>query len=165
MWQRISENQFLEAYDQHADAIFRFCYFRISDREKAKDLTQETFMKGWKYISEGNKVKEIKSFLYRVAGNLIIDEYRKNKSSSLDNLMEKGFDPEIKDLNLQNVNCMFDIDKVLTNIDKDTRDLVIMRYIDELSIPEIAKVINQTENNVSVKIHRAMASLKKFNIV
>ncbi|MEK7115173.1 MAG: RNA polymerase sigma factor [Patescibacteria group bacterium] len=164
MWSKISEQQFLEAYDQHADAIFRFCYFRISDREKAKDLAQETFMKSWKYISEGNKIKELKSFLYRVATNLIIDEYRKNKLFSLNDLMERGADPETKDLALQNVNVIFDINKILTKIDQDERDLILMRYIDELSIGEIAKILNQTENNISVKIHRVMAKLKGLNI-
>ena len=47
------EEEFLRAYEEFADAIFRHCYFRISDREVAKDLTQETFTRTWKYIVDG----------------------------------------------------------------------------------------------------------------
>ena len=74
---------FTKAYDELSDAIFRHCWFRIGDRERAKDLMQETFTKSWQYISRGEKVDNLKAFLYRVANNLIIDEYRKKKELSL----------------------------------------------------------------------------------
>ena len=53
------EKEFLDAYQQYADAIYRHCFFRVYNRDLAQDLTQETFIKTWKYISEG---KEIKNF-------------------------------------------------------------------------------------------------------
>ena len=89
--------QFTKAYDELSDAIFRHCWFRIGDRERAKDLMQETFTKSWQYISRGEKVDNLKAFLYRVANNLIIDEYRKKKELSLDNLMVEGFEPGFDD--------------------------------------------------------------------
>ena len=85
--------QFVKAYDDLADAIFRHCYFRIGDRERAKDLMQDTFTKTWQYITDGTPVRDLKSFLYRVANNLIIDEYRKKRELSLDSLMTEGFEP------------------------------------------------------------------------
>ena len=87
------EQQFLEAHTQHSDAIFRYCYYRVFDREKAKDYVQETYLRTWKYLAEGRKVDNIRAFLYRTATNLIIDESRKKKATSLDQIMQKDFAP------------------------------------------------------------------------
>src|SRR3990167_4352630 len=89
------KQEFAKAYDEFADAIFRHCYFRLSNREKAKDMMQETFMRVWSYMEKGNTIEftKIRPFLYKTASNLIIDEYRRNKHElSLDLLREDGFE-------------------------------------------------------------------------
>ena len=78
-----AEKAFLEAYDTLSDAIFRQCYFRCFDRELARELTQECFMRTWEKLAEGAEIKNIKAFLYRVAGNLVIDNARRKKSERL----------------------------------------------------------------------------------
>src|SRR6266566_458854 len=90
---RVEEQLFIQVYDQFADAIFRHCWFRVSDRERAKDLTQETFVKVWKILDRGESVENMRAYLYRIANNLIIDHYRKKKDVSLDLLQEDGFEP------------------------------------------------------------------------
>src|SRR3954465_6401952 len=87
---RPHQKAFLEAFDQYADALFRHACLRLSDRERARDATQDTFIKAWDYLVHGNEVREWKSFLYRVLNNLIIDEYRKTRELSLDALVEEG---------------------------------------------------------------------------
>lgn len=81
--------QITEAYMNHADAIFKYCYFRISDREKALDFVAETFTRMWKFLIKGNEIHNQKTFLYTVARHIIIDEYRKKKIISLDFLIEQ----------------------------------------------------------------------------
>ena len=82
----------MECYENHSDSLFRYCLYKTSDREKALDLTQDAFMKTWEYIEEGNQVKNLKSLLFTIANNLIIDFYRKKKTLSLDNIIEGGVD-------------------------------------------------------------------------
>lgn len=153
----------MEAYEEFSDAIFRHCYFRIGDREKAKDLMQDTFTKSWKYISEGTVVQNLRPFLYRVANNLIIDEYRKKKEVSLDNLMAEGFDPGFEERGKmdQNIDARMAI-TVLNQIDEKYREVVLMRYIDDLSPKEIADITGESENNVSVRIHRGLKQAKEL---
>src|SRR5438045_2414242 len=95
MTTELKQQEFLKAYDEYADAIFKHCYFRVSSRTKAEDLTQETFMKAWHYFAEGSVIENVKALLYRIATNLIIDEYRRKKEESLENLMTHAdaFDP------------------------------------------------------------------------
>jgi RNA polymerase sigma-70 factor (ECF subfamily) len=63
------QKEFEKAYDLYADAIFRHCYLRVSDRELAKDLMQETFMKTWEYLASGKDIDDVRPFLYRTALN------------------------------------------------------------------------------------------------
>ena len=153
--------QFLQVYDELADAIFRHCYFRVSDRERAKELTQEVFMKTWEYMAHGDSIKNIKSFLYKVANNLIIDEYRKKKSVSLDELRDSGFEPKVEVT--REIESSLDAKGLLTVVEKldiKHREVIIMRYIDDLSPKEIAEIVGESENNVSVRLHRAIKKIR-----
>ena len=86
------QQTFLEAYESYNNAIFRYCYYQTSNREIALDLTQDTFLKAWEYLGKGIAVENMRAFLYRVAGNAVIDYRRKKKSGSLDAMTENGFD-------------------------------------------------------------------------
>lgn len=153
--------QFVKAYDELADAIFRHCWFRIGDRERAKDLMQDTFTKSWQYIVEGASVNNMKAFLYRVANNLIIDEYRKKKEISLTYLQEQGYNPGFDDRkrNENRIDAQFAI-STINKLDEKYREVVLMRFIDELLPKEIAEITGESENNVSVRLHRGIKQLK-----
>lgn len=155
--------QFMKAYDDLSDAIFRHCFFRIGDRERAKDLMQDTFTKSWQYIAEGQSVKNLKAFLYRVANNLIIDEYRKKKELSLDGLMATGFEPSTDDTRKteRTIDAQFAL-KIIDKLDSKYKEPVLMRYMDELSPREISDITGDSENNISVKIHRGLKQIKEI---
>ena len=157
------EQEFLKAYDSLSDAIFRHCYFRVSDRDKAKDLTQETFTKTWEYIARGGKVESVKAFLYRVANNLIVDEFRKKKELSLDRLSEMGFEPASVDHRSIKAGAeMRELMETAEMLDKDYRDVVLMRHVEGMSVKEIAEIVGESENLVSVRIHRGLAKLREL---
>lgn len=159
------EQQILTAYDSYADAIFRHCYFRLYDREDAKDVMQEVFIRAWEYVCDGNVIDNTRAFLYRTANNLVIDRVRKHKSYSLDALKEKGFDPEdhAQDAaRIVDVVSGREVLQVLHRLEDPYRAVVIMRYIDDLMPREIASVLGETENVVSVRIHRAVKKAKQL---
>jgi RNA polymerase sigma factor (sigma-70 family) len=165
MSQSNKSDEFLKAYDAFADAIFRHCYFRISDHDLAKDLAQETFMRAWEHAAKGTEIRHMRAFLYRVAHNLIVDEYRKRQRStlSLDDLQEQGFNPkEEGGSTIQSAIEMKDVLALLDKVDSKYRDIVVMRYIDELSLKEIAEILGEKENTVSVRIHRALKQVRIF---
>jgi len=157
----MDEKAYLKAYDTHADAIFRFIYFRVHDREEAKDLLQDTFMKIWRYVSEGHTIDNAKAFLYQTARNLIIDRSRKRTNSSLDALREQGF--EIGSDERPRLEHAMDADIVLAIIDRldeKYREPVLLRYVDGFSPKEIANILNESTNVISVRIHHGLRLLK-----
>lgn len=158
-----SENNFIASYDQHADAIFRFCYLKTRNNELAKDLTQETFMKVWSYVKKGNEITHMKALLYRIAGNLVIDWYRKKKTESLEDLIEGGFEPRDTSFDALGKSELSWALGMLDKLGEDEKNLIIWRYVDGLSPKEIARTLgNLKENVVSVRIHRALKKLKKL---
>jgi len=157
------ETVFLRAYEEHADAIFRYCYFRISDRELAKELMQEAFMRAWQYVVEGKAIDNTRALLYRIAHHLIIDHVRKKKSISLDLLLEEGFQPGKEEE--QQIQTKIEFQRILSFIEKlpsKYRDILIMRYVDELSPKEIASIVHKSENVISVRINRGLKQLRTF---
>lgn len=159
------EREFLEAYDKYADDIFRHCYYRLFDRERAKDVMQDTFMRTWEYMQKGQKVENVRALLYRIANNLIIDFVRKKKESSLDELQEAGFDPAIADDDMSRISARMDGAKAieaLQQLDDTHREVLVMRYVNGLEPAEIAEVLDQTPNTVSVRIHRGLEKLRSL---
>ena len=158
------EGIFMKCYEENSDALFRYCYFQVSNREVATDLLQDTFTKTWVYLKDGKEVDNLRAFLYKVAKNLIIDYRRKKKSYSLDAITDTGVEfrgeKDESEEAMQNSDKDFVLGK-LEELDPDDREILSMRYINEMSIKEIADTLDMTANNVSVKIHRAVEKMKE----
>ncbi len=157
------EKGFIEAYDLYADAIYRHCFFRGLTKEQATDLTQDSFTKLWVYLSEGNEVQNVRALLYKIATNLIIDNSRKKKEEQLDFLLEnKQIDepsyPGHKQIKDQA--ALSDIMDHIKDFPDDDRQLVLMRYVDDLDPKDISIVTGLTVNHISVKLHRIAKKLR-----
>lgn len=161
---KLTEQDYLKAYSEFADAIFRHCYFRVSDETLAEDMVQNVFMKAWEYIERGNKVGNLRALLYKIANDLIVDHYRKKKTLSLDNLQEGGFDPAShhNKESLENVIAGKDMLELLSQLDEKYRKPVVMRFIDDLSPKEIAELLGESENSVSVWINRGLKKIREL---
>lgn len=163
------EARFLKAFDEYNDALFRHALLRISNREKALDLVHDTFTKVWAYIRGGYEIDNFRPFLYKVLNNLIIDEYRKRKELSLDAMLaEEGVDEgSFDDLSESNTEALaatidgrkaFDL---LEELPDQYKEVIIYRFVDQLGPREISELIEESENVVSVRIHRGLKLLRK----
>src|SRR3989338_5417089 len=132
------EKDFLKIYEDLSDPVFRHCYFRLSDREKAKDVVQETFKRFWDCFGK-EKIDNTKAFIFRIANNLIVDSYRKKKEESLDTLMEGGFDIGSDDHeSILSAVMGRELTSMLDSLSATYRDLIVMKYIDDLPVYEIS---------------------------
>ena len=158
----LTESYFLEAYDQYADAIFRYCFYRVYDRELARDLTQEVFARAWRRVADGESIDNMRAFLYTVARNIVIDHSRRRKAVSLDELMEQGFDAgdDARERAANSVDATL-ILSALDQFDDITRDLVTLRYIEGWRVKDIARSLGISQTSASVRLHRAIHTLKR----
>lgn len=138
-------------------------FFKLNDHQTGEDMVQDTFMKTWAYLVKGGKIDVMKAFLYHILNNLIVDEYRKRKhtSVSLDVLLEKGFEPSITESH-QIMNVM-DGERALLlvkNLPAVYQKVIRMRYVQDLSLKEMALLTGQTKNAMAVQVHRGLEKLK-----
>lgn len=163
------EARFLKAFDEYNDALFRHALLRVSSREKAIDLVHDTFTKVWSYIRGGYEIESFRPFLYKVLNNLIIDEYRRRKESSLDALLElegvdEGSFEELSESTAEALAATIDGRKafeLLEELPDQYREVLILRFVDQLGPREISELIEESENVVSVRIHRGLKLLRK----
>jgi RNA polymerase sigma-70 factor (ECF subfamily) len=156
-----TKQAFIALYDSLSSAIFRHCFFRLSSRERALEISQEAFLKVWEYFDRGTDIKNPTAMVYRVANNLIIDEYRRKKMVSLDLMQETGFD--IDDGDDGKMIESLEIDKVrlaISKIPEKYRQVITLRFVEGLSPAEIGAIVNRTENAVSVQLNRAIKMLQ-----
>lgn len=158
---------FEKAYENESDAIFRFCLVRVSNREQALDITQETFLRLWQSLSRGEKIQNERAFLFTVTHHLIIDWYRKKKSISLDNMQEKedGEKYNIADkIAIENIEVEAEGRYLLEKIKELTpihQDPVYLRFVEDLSPQEIGDILGVSANVISVRINRGLMELRK----
>ncbi len=167
------EDEFNKAYDDYADALFRHCMFRLSHRERVLELVQDTFMKAWDTAQKGQKIKNWRALLYKYLNNLIIDEYRKKKQLSLDGLLEQEGVSEgtFNELNAGSLNTEIDrvsaeleaiaLHSALGKLKDNHKQVLLLRYIDGLKIKEVAHILQESQNVVSVRVNRALKKLEQ----
>ncbi len=149
------------AHHDYEKGLNSHAFFKLNNRELGEGLVQDTFLKTWVYLVKGGKIEIMKAFLYHVLNNLIIDEYRKHKTTSLDVMFEKGFEPKINDS-----------EKLLKILDGKAALLLIarlplkyqkvmrMKYVQDLSLKEMSLITGQSKNSMAVLAHRGLEKLK-----
>ena len=159
------EQWFLDAYEKYADAIFRHCALRLSDRESGKELMQETFIRAWETIGKGVVVLNPRAFLYKVANNLIIDIARRRKlrsQDSLEALQETGFDlPDKEPSPSRQVEAALALQS-MHKLPEPYKSVLILRFIDGLPPADIAEILRESQNVISVRIHRGLKQLESI---
>ncbi len=158
-----NEDLFAQAYADYADAIFRHCAFRLRDREKGLDLMQDTFLRLWNFLQEGKEIDHMRAFLYKIANNLVIDHVRKKKEQSLEAMQEAGWDMGADETeHIQNRVALGQILEKLGDLEEGAREVIVLRYVDGLPPADIAEILGESPNTVSVRLHRATAKLKNM---
>ncbi|OHB10937.1 MAG: hypothetical protein A3G05_02250 [Candidatus Zambryskibacteria bacterium RIFCSPLOWO2_12_FULL_45_14] len=161
------KKRFTEIYNRESDSLFRFCLVRVSDRERALDITQEAFTRLWSSILSEKKVDNPRALLFIVARNLIIDWYRRIKSVSLESLSsdeDREFDaPDPKvELEIEMNADARRVLSVLSDLEPQYREVIYFRYVEDLTPQEIAEILKLNANTVSVRITRGIEALRKL---
>lgn len=157
------EERFLEAYDKYSRNILRHIYMRVSGRALAEDILSETFLKTWQFAVNGGEIRNFKSFLYKIANNLIIDYYRKKSKTPLsleESLKEPVGDAPSPEKTVDEKLLAQSVRGYLEVLPPLYREIIIYRYIDELSIKEIKDITGKTAANIYVILHRGLRQLK-----
>lgn len=152
---------FAAAYKSHEKGLRTHAFFRVHDKATSEDLVQDTFVKTWSYLVKKGEIVMMKAFLYHILNDLVVDEYRKHKTTSLDTLMETGFEPRVDDTKrLLNILDGKEALLLIQLLPETYKKVLHMRYVQDLSLKEISLITKQTKNTVAVQAHRGLEKLR-----
>ena len=162
------KNHFENVYENLSDEIFRFIVLRVDSREDALDILQEVFFKFWQTLEKGETVLKERGFLFKVARNKVIDWYKKKKPASLESFFdEDGEEVEVvipdegsyREMNLSS-EAVWALE-MLKKIPPLHAEMIRMRFIENMTLTEIAELLSISHNAVSLLINRALAVFRK----
>lgn len=154
------KNAFGDLYEALVEKIYRFIFFKVSDKETAEDLTQEVFLKIIKNLKNYKDDGTFLAWAYTIARNLVIDHYRSEKpkislESIQDSLQSDEPDFEVKEA----------YEALIVNINKLTteeQEVLTLHSIEQYSFEEIAKITGKSEGALRVIKYRSLLKLKKL---
>lgn len=152
-------------YDHYQPKIYRFILIKVGRREEAEDLTHQVFLNALTHL-EGYKHRgfPFSSWLYQIARNQVIDHYRTRKTNFPLDAVDPEYITESSDAETK-LDERFTLERVQRAIRKlkpEHQDVILMRFVEELSLKETAAALEKTEGAVRVLQHRALKHLRGF---
>lgn len=157
---------FSEIFDRYHEKIYRFLYLKLPRQQDAEDIAAETFLKAWEYIKQGKNITSLQAFLYQVARNLAVDFYR--RQGALHESIEEGdiVIADRSDLSLEEKMTLKEdmarIEGALRKLKDAYREVIVLHYLNELSLVETARVIERSPGATRVLLHRGVKALKNI---
>jgi len=149
-------------YERYMTDIYRYIYFRLGNARVSEDLTGTVFLRVWESLDRFQPDRiSFRSWLYRVAHNLLVDRYRTQKPvDRLDDftLHDRQPDPEHRLIDDEESRMLA---KAISHIKPEYQEVVSLRFISELSHAETARIMGRSEGAVRVLQHRALEALRR----
>jgi len=153
----MTEKEYNQCVTQYADNVYRFIVKNLRHEEDARDVVQSAFEKLW--INRNNvDSSKIKSYLFTIAYNQMIDHLRKAKRISLKEEFRE--DVSIHDKPAHNMKKV--LEEALARLNETQRSLVLLKDYEGYSYEEIGEITGLSESQVKVYLHRARIQLKNF---
>lgn len=151
-------------YERYVGRIYTYIYYRTGNMHDAEDLTARVFYRAIEHIGRyRQRGVPFSAWLYRIAHNLVANWHRdrqRRQEVSIDevlNLQEKMDPPEVTMLNRMDVERMM---KVIQSLSPERQELIILKFVQELSNAEIGRIMRRSEGAIKSLYHRTLLSLR-----
>ncbi len=153
-------------YSEQYDKIYRYCYFRVKNREVAEDITQEAFLRFLKHEEYQGKGKDLQ-YLYTIAGNLCIDEYRKRAVTGVQEefLEEQGKSGVALGFTGSRETDMFQTLAMKLALEKLTlmeRELVLLRFVNEVPVKVLCELQECSRFALNRRLKQILKKLRTY---
>lgn len=167
------QNAFAEIVDLYKDKVYQLCFRMLGNQHEAEDIAQEAFIRAYVNIHTFNQKLKFSTWLYRIATNLSIDRIRKKKpdyyldaeiagTDGLTMYSQLAADVSLPEEELEGLELQEIIQKAILSLPDKYRSVIVLKYIDELSLKEISEILDLPIGTVKTRIHRGRESLKNL---
>ncbi|MBD3270530.1 sigma-70 family RNA polymerase sigma factor [Candidatus Peregrinibacteria bacterium] len=156
---------FAEVYDRYVEQIYRYIFRRVNDVDTTEDLVSQTFFDALSHLN-GYTFRgfPFSSWLYKIAHNNVLKWYRQNskaKKIDLDEIAELKAREDVQE-NVEVAENKIEIMTALEGMDYENKEIIRLKYFEEVTNIEIAQIMGISANNVGVKLYRALKKLKNI---
>jgi len=160
------QQKFGKIYDHYVESIYRFIFIKVNSQAIAEDLTSEVFLKSWQAFQHKEKprIKNPRAFLYVTARHLVIDFYRTKKQKQTVSIEDSREIEDIGERLEEKESIRSDVALIydrLKGLNQDYQNVIILRFVEDLSIKEISEILDKSRGATRVLLHRAMGQLKE----
>lgn len=143
-----------EELKEQYEKIFRYCFFKVHDREAAEDITQETFLRFLESPNYTDMNKELR-YLYTIAGNLCADHFRKKPAEELSENIPDEHDIE------ESILTNAALGTAIQSLPQEDRELVVLRYINDVPVSVLAELYGISRFKMGRRIKCILDDLRK----
>ncbi|MBE0317771.1 MULTISPECIES: RNA polymerase sigma factor SigW [Bacillaceae] len=166
------QNAFGDIIDIYKDKVFQICYRMLGNRHEAEDISQEAFLRAYVNINRFNMDLKFSTWLYRIATNLCIDRIRKKKpdyyldaevpgTDGLNMYSQISSDSRLPEEDVESLELQASIQREISKLPEKYRSVIVLKYIEELSLNEISEILELPLGTVKTRIHRGREALRK----
>lgn len=141
-------------YETQYDKIYRYCYYKVNNAAMAEDITQETFLRFLENNTYKEKGKEL-NYLYTIARNLCIDEYRKRVSEELPEDLAEG---SVEEALVESL----DMRRALAKLTPMERELVLLRFVNEVPVKVLCELQECSRFALNRRLKQVLKKLRGY---
>lgn len=144
--------------EEQYDKIYRYCYFKVKKQELAEDITQESFLRFYERFGHYGNGWTLQ-YLYRIAHNLCVDEYRRKKNVILlENEMEEKAGEELENKVISDLV----LKEAMSVLSEGEKEMLLLRYVNEVEIGTMCKIYHISRFALYRKMKKAIGKLQKY---
>ena len=166
------QNAYADIVNLYQHKLYQICYRMLSNKQEAEDIAQEAFVRAYINLHSYDQKRKFSTWLYRIATNLCIDRIRKKKpdyyldaqvpgTDGLDMYSQIASDEKLPEETVEQMELQERIQYEISRLPDKYRSVIVLKYIEELSLQEISEILDMPLGTVKTRIHRGREALRK----
>ena len=166
------QNAYADIVNLYQHKLYQICYRMLGNKQEAEDIAQEAFVRAYINLHSYDQKRKFSTWLYRIATNLCIDRIRKKKpdyyldaevagTDGLDMYSQIAADEKLPEDVVAQMELQDRIQYEISRLPDKFRSVIVLKYIEELSLQEISDILDMPLGTVKTRIHRGREALRK----
>jgi RNA polymerase sigma-70 factor, ECF subfamily len=149
------DGAFNELVKRHQQFVYKVAFGYLNDSEAARDVVQDVFLKAYRGLPYFQSDSQFTTWLYKICKNHCLNVIRRHK-------LETDNPPEINSGEIPDISLKSKLKKLISRLSEDHREIIILRYYNDLKYDEIARYLGINPGTVKIRLHRAKRELKQL---
>ena len=166
------QNAFADIVSLYQSRLYQVCYRMLGNKQEAEDITQEAFVRAYINLHTFDQKRKFSTWLYRIATNLCIDRIRKKKpdyyldaavagTEGLTMYSQVAINEKLPVEKVEEMELQERVQYEISRLPEKYRMIIVLKYIEELSLQEISEIVDMPIGTVKTRLHRGREALRK----